>query len=177
VKRRSEVASVATSVSSTIAAPGDRFFSWLVPGVFFDELGTVLRDAAWCPGVDKTSGTTGPWDVAGSHRTVHTTDGHTAREEVTAAHAPDYFAYMVTDFTQPMLRILIKEARGQWRFTATGAGTHAKWTYTFEGRALWVMPLLTPVVKIFWNRYMDAAMKVIKERAEREVARRSAASE
>ena len=165
---------VTTTVSSTIAAPGGPFFSWLVPGVFSDELGTVLRDAAWLPGVEKTSGTTGPWDVPGSYRTVHTTDGYTAREEVMAAHPPDYFAYMVTDFTRPMLRILIKEARGQWWFTPGGAGTHAKWAYTFEGRALWAMALLTPVVKILWNRYMNAAMEVIKERAEHEVARPTA---
>jgi hypothetical protein len=164
------MAKVVTTVTSSIATPREPFYSWLVPGVFFDELGTVLRDAAGLPGVWRTSGTTGPWDVPGSHRTVHTTDGYSAREEVAAADAPDYFAYVVTEFTQPIISRLVTEARGQWWFTPERAGTHAKWTYAFEARGIWAVPLLLPVIKILWNRYMKAAMAVIKERAEREVA-------
>jgi hypothetical protein len=165
------MAEVATTVTSTIAVPREPFYGWLVPGVFSDELDTVLRRTAGVPGVANTSGTTGPWDVPGSYRTVHTTDGHSVREEVTAAHAPDYFAYVVSDFTQPLVRLLVKEARGQWWFTPGSEGTRAQWTYAFEGRAPWAMPFLLPVVKIFWNRYMRAAMRVTKERAEKEVAR------
>jgi hypothetical protein len=164
------MAEVATTVTSTIAVPCEPFYGWLVPRVFSDELGTVLRGTAGLPGVVKTSGTTGPWDVPGSCRTVHTTNGYSVREEVTAARAPDYFAYVVTDFTQPIIRLLVKEARGQWWFTPGAAGTRAKWTYAFEGRTFWAMPLLLPFVKILWKRYMRAAMKVTKERAEQEVA-------
>ena len=35
------------------------------------------------------------------------------------------------------------------------------------------MPILIPVIKILWNRYMSAAMNEIKKRAEKEVARGS----
>ncbi len=171
------MAKVVTTVTSSIAVPREPFFDWLVPGVFFDELGTVLRAAAGLPGVWRTSGTTGPWDVPGSHRTVHMTDGSSAREEVTAADAPDYFSYVVTDFTQPLISRLVKEARGQWWFTPENGGTHAKWTYAYEAKAIWAVPLLTPIVKILWNRYMKAAMKVTKDRAEREVAGGLAAHE
>jgi hypothetical protein len=102
---------------------------------------------------------------------VHTTDGYSAREEVTDADAPDYFAYKVTDFTHPLLRRLIREGRGQWSFTPEGPNaTHAKWTYSFEGRSPLATALLVPVVKVFWNRYMRAAMRTTKQRAEREVA-------
>jgi hypothetical protein len=163
------MAKVATTVTSSIAVPRKPFYAWLVPGVFFDQLDTVLRDAAGLPGVAKTTGTTGPWDVPGSYRTVHTTDGFSAREEVTAVDAPNYFAYVVTNFTQPMIRRLVKEARGQWWFTDEGSGTHAKWTYEVEGTSILAVPLLLPVIKILWNRYMKAAMKLTKERAEKEV--------
>ena len=33
------------------------------------------------------------------------------------------------------------------------------------------MPILFPVIRILWNRYMSSAMKHIKARAEKEVAR------
>src|SRR6188768_2575215 len=121
---------VSTTVEAVIAAPRTAFYAWLVPGVFSNQLETVLRDAAFLPGVSKTTGTTGPWDKAGSTRIVHLTDGTTVRETVTSATAPDYFAYRLTEFSSPMIRGLVKEARGQWWFTDSGSGLQAKWTYT-----------------------------------------------
>jgi Polyketide cyclase / dehydrase and lipid transport len=165
------MAEVATTVVSLIAAPRKPFYAWLVPGVFYNQLETVLRDAAFLPGVAKTTGTTGPWDKAGSTRIVHLTDGTTVRETVTSATAPDYFAYRLTEFSSPMIRMLVKEARGQWWFTDSGSGLQAKWTYTAVSRNVLGALILLPVIKILWNRYMKAAMKVTKERAETEVAR------
>jgi hypothetical protein len=162
---------VATTVTAAIAARREPFYVWLVPGVFFDQLHTVLPDTRFIPGVAKTTDTSGPWDVPGSHRIVHLTDGNSAREEVTAADTPDYFAYKVTGFTAPVIRRLVKEARGQWWFTEEGSGTRAKWTYTFEGKSVLAALPLLPMVKIFWKRSMKGAMKIVKERAEKEVAK------
>jgi hypothetical protein len=106
----------------------------------------------------------------GSTRIVHLTDGNTVRETVTAAAAPDYFAYRLTEFSNPMIRALVKEARGQWWFTDSGSGLRAKWTYTAVSRSLPGMLLLYPVIKVLWNRYMKAAMSATKRRAEAEVA-------
>ncbi len=163
------MAEVATTVIAQIAAPRRPFYAWLVPGVFYSELETVLRDAALMPGVTRTSGTTGPWDRAGSTRIVHLTDGNTVRETVTTATAPDYFAYRLTEFSNPMIRALVSEARGQWWFTDSGSGLQAKWTYTAVGRNVLAMLVLVPVIKILWHRYMQAAMNVTKQRAEAEV--------
>ena len=165
------MAEVATTVVSSIGAPRVPFYAWLVPGVFYAELETVLRDAAFMPGVARTSDTTGPWDRPGSTRIVHLTDGNTVRETVTSATAPDYFAYRLTEFSNPMIRALVREARGQWWFTDDGGGVRAKWTYTAESRNALGMIVLYPVIKILWNRYMKAAMQATKERAEAEVAR------
>ena len=160
---------VATTVVSLIAAQRKPFYTWLVPGVFYSELETVLRDAPLVPGVAKTTDTTGPWDKAGSTRIVHLTDGSTVRETVTTATAPDYFAYRLTEFSNPMIRGLVKEARGQWWFTDSGSGLQAKWTYTAESKNALGVFVLYPFIKILWHRYMKAAMKVTKERAEAEV--------
>jgi hypothetical protein len=165
------MAEVATTVVSVIAAPRTPFYAWLVPGVFYDQLDTVLRDAAFMPGVSNTTGTTGPWDRPGSTRVVHLTDGTSCRETVTSATAPDYFAYKLTEFSNPIIRFLVKEARGQWWFTDSGTGLQAKWTYTAETKNAFGVVLVAPVIKILWKRYMQAAMKVTKDRAEREVTR------
>jgi hypothetical protein len=165
------MAKVATSVTSTIAVPRRAFYAWLIRGVFYNQLETVLRDEAGLPGVTRTTGTTGPWDVAGSTRIVHLSDGTTCRETVKTATAPDYFAYRLTDFSSRMVGRLVSEATGQWWFTDDGAGTHAKWTYTAESRSIFGLPILFFVIRILWHRYMTSAMKQIKSRAEKEVAR------
>ncbi|WP_437931542.1 SRPBCC family protein [Sorangium sp. So ce291] len=163
------MSTVSTVVSTRIAVPRAPFFDWLVPGVFDTELHTVLRAGYGFPGTEWTSGTTGPWDVPGSYRTIHLTDGSTVREEVLVADAPDYFAYVVTNFTNPILRRLVKEARGQWWFTDDGPGTKAKWLYEFEGTSALATLVLTPVIKVFYKMYMTAGLQRIKERAEDEL--------
>jgi len=166
------MAKVATTVTASIDAPRAPFYTWLIPGVFSTELDTVLRDEAGFAGVTRTTGTTGPWNVPGSTRIVHLSDGTTCRETVKAATAPDYFAYRITEFSSRRLRMLVREANGQWWFTDEGAGTHAKWTYTAESRSFLVTPILVPVIKILWNRSMRSTMNRIKTRAEKEVGRK-----
>ncbi|WP_437980388.1 SRPBCC family protein [Sorangium sp. So ce117] len=163
------MSTVSSIVSSRIAVPRAPLFAWLVPGVFDTELHTVLRAGYGFPGAEWTSGTTGPWDVPGSYRTIHLTDGSTVREEVVAADAPDYFSYAVTNFTNPILRWLVKEARGQWWFTDDGAGTKVKWLYEFEGTSALATLLLTPAIKVLYNWYMVAGVQRIKKRAQNEL--------
>lgn len=163
---------VSTTVTKVIAKPKKPLFAWFIP-VVGDELHTVLKKAAMLPGVERTTNTTGPWDVPGSNRTIHLTDGSTVHEEVTAGDhptngAPGYFAYRVTEFTNP-IRFLVKEARGQWWFTDDPGGTHVKWTYSFVARFWPAVLVLLPLVKILWSRYMAAALAETKRRAEAEV--------
>ena len=160
---------VSTTVTSTINAPRAEFYEWLVPGVFDTELDTVMRDEAGFAGITVTTGTTGPWDVPGSTRIVHHYDGTFSRETVTAAAAPDYFAYRLTEFSSFFLSLLVYEARGQWWFTDDGNGTHCKWTYTAEARSWLTVPLLIPVLKLAFRKLMGKTLGRIKARAEAEV--------
>ena len=169
------MAKVSTTVTSTIAVSRRALWAWLIPGVFYNELETVLRDEAGLPGVTRTTGTTGPWDVAGSTRIVHLSDGTHCRETVKTATAPDYFAYRLTDFSSRMIGMLVREANGQWWFTDEGSGTHAKWTYTAESRSAFAIPILLFVINVLWNRYMSSAMTQVKARAEREAMKAAGA--
>ena len=85
------------------------------------------------------------------------------------ATASDYFAYRLTEFSSRLIGMLVREATGQWWFTDDGSGTQAKWTYTAEGRLVFAMPILVPVIRILWHRYMSSAMTRVKARAESEV--------
>lgn len=160
---------ITTTASSKIAAPRSALYEWLVPGVFDTELDTVLRDEAGFAGVTRTTGTTGPWNVPGSTRIVHQYDGTFSRETVLHATSPHYFAYRLTEFSSPMLRLMAREAGGQWWFTDDGEGTHVKWTYSAEATSILSAPLLAPVLKVLWNRSMRACLERIKTRAETEL--------
>ena len=56
---------VATTMTSSIAAPRRPFYAWLVPGVFSDELETVLSDSLFISGASKTTDAGGPVGRAG----------------------------------------------------------------------------------------------------------------
>jgi hypothetical protein len=169
------MAKVATTVIADIAVPRTALWTWLVPGVFYDDLPSVVRDEAGLAGCTKTTGTTGPWDVPGSTRIVHLSDETFVRETVKVATAPDYFSYRLTDMSGRAVRMLVREAMGQWWFTDRGSGTHVKWTYTAEARNWLTMLVLFPFIRIVWNRFMRSSMRVIKARAEREIPARVAA--
>ena len=53
-------------------------------------------------------------------------------ETVRTATSPDYFAYRLTEFSSRVIRMLVREANGQWWFTDEGPATRAKWTFSLE---------------------------------------------
>src|ERR1044072_10027648 len=117
------MAKVATTVIATIAVPRRALWTWLVPGVFYTQLDSVVRDEAGLPGCTKTTGTTGPWDVSGSTRIVHLSDETYVRETVKVATAPDYFAYRLTEFSSRVIGMLVLGAGGEWGVSDGGTGT------------------------------------------------------
>ena len=110
IQRWNRMAKVATTVISTIAAPREAFYAWLIPGVFYNQLETVLRDEAGLPGVTRTTGTTGPWDVAGRPASSICRMGPSCRETVKVATAPDYFAYRLTEFSSRLIGMLVQRS-------------------------------------------------------------------
>lgn len=160
---------VSTSVSATIRAPRAPLYAWLVQRVLANELATVSRPTLGIAGVERAGAASGPWDMPGSSHIVYTTDGQQAVETVTAAEAPQSFAYRVSGFTQPLIRRLAREARGQWAFAEAGTDTHVRWSYAFEARAFWAVPLLFPLIRLLFRRYMTSTLALIRARAEAEV--------
>lgn len=148
---------VATTVQRRIAEPRAPLFARFIPV----ELPDILTGYGPIPAVMSTSDQTGPWDVIGSRRTVHLSDGSTASEQVTACENPSYFGYTVTGFTNP-IRHLAHEGRGQWWFDDAPAGaTDVRWTYTFEARSRAAALVLAPVVKVLWRGFMRRGLAAL----------------
>jgi hypothetical protein len=159
---------VSVAVSARIAVPRAALFDWFIPV----ELPRVLLGYGPVPRVVATSDQTGPWDRPGSSRTVHLSDGTTAREQVTECSRPADFAYRVGDFTNAIGR-LAPEARGRWSFTEAGErATDVRWTYTFVGRSALARLALAPVVQILWRGFMRVGLKRMTALAEAEAPSR-----
>ena len=123
-----------------------------------DVLAKVLTGYGPLPAVVKTSGNTGPWDVVGSSRVVHLADQTTVREQLTHHNSPDYFAYKIWDFGNPIVRTLATGARGEWTFTALNGGTQVSWTYTFTAKSGVAALPLSGIAQILWRGYMDVCL-------------------
>jgi hypothetical protein len=156
---------ISTVVSCIVNVPRVSLFEWFIPV----RLADILLGYGPLPAVVKTSEQSGTWDQPGSNRIVHLADGNTAFEEVTACQRPGYFAYRVSKFTN-VIRLLAKDAAGQWWFEEKGSETYIKWKYTFNAHNALTALLLFPIVQLFWSGYMGTGMKTIKQLAEQQVA-------
>ncbi|HEY6759328.1 MAG TPA: SRPBCC family protein [Baekduia sp.] len=146
---------ISATVTATTPEPRDELFARFIPV----QLPDILTGWGPVPAVAATSGQTGPWDTPGSTRTVHLSDGSTARERVTDCRTPAYFAYVVAEFTNPV-RHLATEAHGQWWFDQDGDAntTHIRWTYSFTARSPAAALALQPVVALAWRRFMRVGL-------------------
>jgi hypothetical protein len=144
---------VSTTVSRRIDEPRAQLWARFIPIKLEDILGRYGP----VPAVTGTSDQTGPWDVVGSSRTVHLSDGSRASERVTRVEAPHVFGYTVSGFTNPV-RFLAREARGVWVFEESGEVT---WTYTFAARSALAGALLAPVVRFAWRGFMRRALDAL----------------
>ncbi len=145
------------SITRTALIPGapEAVFAFIAAE---DVLPKVLTGYGPLPGVVRTSGHTGPWDQIGSARVVHLADGGTAREQVTLLESPRRFAYRVRDISNPIVKTLAVEARGDWTFVAVGQSTQVNWTYTFVAKnAVTAVPLWL-VARVLWRGYMDVCL-------------------
>jgi hypothetical protein len=156
---------VSVSASVRVGVPRAALFDWFIPV----ELPRILLGYGPVPSVVETTGQTGAWDVPGSSRTVHLSDGSTAREQVTECVRPSRFGYRVGEFTGNV-RHLASGARGAWTFeeAAAGGGTDVRWTYTFVARSAVARLVLFPVVKVLWRGFMRAALQRMIELSEAE---------
>jgi hypothetical protein len=151
---------IPVTTETVVHAPLNAAFETIVP----IDLAKIFRGLGPLPAVVATREQTAPWDRVGASRLVELSDGSSAHEQLTAYRAPEHFAYRLDHFTGT-LRLLVSHADGAWWFSEAPAGTHVRWTYTFQpraGRALAVQLFVAPL----WKRYQRWALALAAREAE-----------
>ncbi|HEX6590938.1 MAG TPA: SRPBCC family protein [Moraxellaceae bacterium] len=153
---------VSSSVETEMAAGRERAFLHIVP----IPLERIFTGYGPLPAVCGTRDQQGAWDGAGQSRTVLLSDGSTAREQLLAYRAPEYFGYRVGDFSGA-LGFIARHAEGQWWFEAVGTTrTRVRWQYDFVARSWLAWPLLWLLSRL-WRAYMDKALALAARDVER----------
>jgi hypothetical protein len=134
-------------------------FSHIVP----IDLTSIFKGYGLLPAVIGTEDQTGNWDTIGQTKKVNLSDGSSAKERLTQYQKPDYFSYMVSDFSG-VLGFLITSAVGEWWFETgdlSSNSTVIRWSYTFIPKSLIAIPILWIVNKLLWAGYMRSVMSNI----------------
>lgn len=156
----------AATVSIVMGAARSKTFEYVVP----IDLPSIFTGYGPLPAVKGTKDETGGWDGAGQSRTIILADDSTAREQLTRYEAPEYFSYVVSDFTGPF-RLLVASANGEWWFEEKGPKrTRVSWRYAFNPRSPLVLPVLWFMTRFLWRDYMAQALSLAKQKLEAEVA-------
>jgi hypothetical protein len=155
-----ELTTISSMVSGKVGVDAIEAFRIVVP----IDLRVIFRGYGLLPAVIGTSGQTGNWDGIGQTRTVHLSDGSDAREMITEYQTPDYFSYIVSDFSGS-LGYLITSATGKWWFENSDSSSNVtviRWSYTFIPKSFITVPILWIVNKFLWAGYMQSVMSRLK---------------
>jgi Polyketide cyclase / dehydrase and lipid transport len=126
----------------------------------------LIRKHGPLPAIVEVDGHDAPWSAIGQRRRHTLSDNSSVNEELVAFTGGETFAYRITNFTGPFAP-LVREARGEWHFTTTGADCcRIDWTYFFTPNGPITEPALWFIVKLFWPGYLKSALSRVKEIAE-----------
>jgi hypothetical protein len=145
--------------------PNEQAFLGVVP----INLSSIFTGFGPLPAVSGVTDQTGDWDAAGQTRSVSFSDGSSVKEKLTGYNKPQYFSYILSDFTG-VLRLLATSANGDWWFEPVSEDkTHVKWRYVFNSRNIFTIPFLWFITKALWKCYMKKALSLSKNQIEANV--------
>lgn len=106
------------------------------------------------PGITRAEMVGGQPPKAGAERRIHMTDGDVIEEELLAYDRPSRHRYRWLKPPAFPFSLLVRNAEGDWRFTAANGGTRIEWDYTFELTSALVLPFAAPLMMVFrsWMR-------------------------
>jgi hypothetical protein len=158
---------ISSMVSTEVSVNSIEAFCHVVP----IDLTSIFKGYGLLPAVMGTSAQTGDWDAVGQKKTVHLSDGSNVSEMIIEYQKPDYFSYIVSDFSGS-LGYLITSATGEWWFESSDPlsnRTVIRWSYTFIPKSLIAVPILWIVNKFLWAGYMQSVMSCLKLQVESKV--------
>jgi hypothetical protein len=150
---------ISSLVSAEVSVNNLDAFSHVVP----IDLTSIFKGYGFLPAVISTEDQTGNWDAIGKTRTVNLSDASSAKEQLTQYQKPDYFSYVVSDFSG-ILGWLITPAVGEWWFDTGDPSSNSviRWSYTFIPKSFIAIPILWIVNKFLWAGYMRSVISNIQ---------------
>ncbi len=133
------------------------------------DLTSIFTGYGLLPAVISIEAQTGNWDAIGQTKTVNLSDGSSVKERLTQYQKPDYFSYVVSDFSG-ILGLLITSAVGEWWFESSDLSPNStliRWSYTFIPKSFIAIPILWIVNKFVWAGYMRSVMSNIQLQLDR----------
>lgn len=160
-------------VERDLAVPLDQFSLWFArQGAA--EFSVFMTGASASPpvrlvarshnGAVRSDALIGSWTNVGDRRRVVFADGASALEEITSAQLPPRLQYEVWNLTDDTGRY-ISYALSEFRFTASGRGTHIRWAYSFRPRGWPDRWFIARYVHDDFRQFMETTLTAIQVKA------------
>jgi hypothetical protein len=152
---------VQTRATVTVAAPADKAFRLATD---LSEFHRYFKGSGPIPAVLKVEWHPGAQPVPGARRDVHNSDGSVIVEELIELAPPARHRYRLVSGFKPPFSFLVEYAEGDWRFTPAGTGTRIDWHYAFKLRSPLALPVVAPIVHVFFRRAMQDCLEAMAAR-------------
>ena len=93
----------------------------------------------------------------GAIRRVHSADGSTLSETITALDPPQHHAYVLSGF-RPPFSWLVRRGEANWLVSAGTATTFVRWDYVFTLTSAAIYPLAAPLLRLFMTGAMGRCL-------------------
>jgi hypothetical protein len=143
---------VKTMASVTVSTSAEQAFALATDLPNFHR---YFRGSGPIPAVQKVVWHPGAQPVPGGRRDVHNSDGSVLIEELLELTPPQRHRYRLVSGFKPPFSWMIEYAEGDWRFTRETGATRIDWHYAFHLRTPLALPVVLPIVKIFFRRAMQ----------------------
>jgi hypothetical protein len=150
---------IETRAAVTVAAPIERAFALATDLANFHK---YFKGSGPIPAVLKVEWRPGARPVPGAQRDVHNADGSVIVEELLELTAPERHRYRLLSGFKPPFSFLVAWAEGDWHFAREGAGTRIAWDYRFKLRSPLALPVVAPIVQIFFRRAMQDCLDAMR---------------
>lgn len=129
-----------------------------------DVMAKVIQPLGAIPGVERIWIVGGGETKQGSLRRVILTDKTPLDEEVLEFEAPRKHVYRVKGY-RGVFASLVKFGQAQWIFSPIDIGTRIVWRYEYELTSPLAAPLALPVIKVAFQKFMQAALTNLQNEA------------
>jgi hypothetical protein len=150
---------IETRASVTVPVGAARAFALATD---LENFHRYFRGSGPIPAVTRVAWHPGARPVPGARRDVHNSDGSVILEELQELDPPRRHRYRLLGGFKPPFSWLVEYAEGDWHFTPQGTGTRIDWDYAFVLRTPLALPVVAPVVKLFFRRAMQDCLDAMR---------------